>query len=103
MRQRGELIERSFAHNYETGAMRRTHLRGHNNIGKRQLIHVGGFNLGLVMRKLIGIGKPRRLQGLAALIFGLILSVWKFVTAIRSTWTTDRSQKAILPPVRLAA
>ncbi|MCC7349431.1 MAG: hypothetical protein IT446_02585, partial [Phycisphaerales bacterium] len=43
---RGELIERSFAHCYETGAMRRTHLKHHNNIAKRLLVHVGGFNLG---------------------------------------------------------
>jgi transposase len=64
MKQRGELIERSFAHCYETGALRRTHLRGHPNILKRLLIHVAGFNLGLVMRKHFGIGKPRRLQGL---------------------------------------
>jgi len=62
MRRRGELVERSFAHAYETGGMRRTHLRGRENILKRLLIHVGGFNLGLVMRKLVGIGKPRRVQ-----------------------------------------
>jgi hypothetical protein len=48
MRQRGERIERSFAHLYDTGGMRRTHLRGHPNILKRLLIHAGGFNLGLV-------------------------------------------------------
>src|SRR5881409_2970268 len=52
MRQRGERIERSFAHLYDTGGMRRTHLRGHTNILKRLLIHAGGFNLGLVMRSL---------------------------------------------------
>ena len=41
MRQRGERIERSFAHLYDTGGMRRTHLRGHTNILKRLLIHAG--------------------------------------------------------------
>jgi transposase len=74
MRQRGELIERSFAHGYETGAMRRTHLRRHDNITKRLLVHIGGFNLSLVMRKLTGFGKPRRLQGLFASIFD---SIWR--------------------------
>jgi transposase len=69
MRQRGERIERSFAHLYDTGGMRRTHLRGHTNILKRLLIHASGFNLGLVMRHLIGLGTPRGLQGrLAAVI-----------------------------------
>ena len=48
MRQRGERIERSFAHLYDTGGMRRTPLRGHTNILKSLLIHAGGFNLGLV-------------------------------------------------------
>jgi transposase len=63
MRRRGERIERSFAHVYDTGGMRRTHLRGHTNILKRLLIHAGGFNLGLVMRRLLGVGTPRGLQG----------------------------------------
>src|SRR5215203_3851736 len=73
MRQRGERIERSFAHLYDTGGMRRPHLRGHTNILKRLLIHAGGFNLGLVMRQLIGVGTPRGLQGrLAAVIAALV-------------------------------
>jgi len=41
LRKRGELVERSFAHCYETGAMRRVYLRGRENVWKRQLIHVG--------------------------------------------------------------
>jgi transposase len=56
MRRRGEMIERSFAHLYDTGGMRRTHLRRHTNILKRLLIHAGGFNLWLVMRQPIGLG-----------------------------------------------
>jgi hypothetical protein len=45
------VLERSFAHAYETGGMRRTHLRGHRNILKRLLIHLGAFNLSLMMRQ----------------------------------------------------
>jgi len=67
MRRRGEFIERSFAHNLETGGMRRTHLRKHDNILKRVLVHVAAFNLCLVMRKLFGVGKPRVLQGRSGL------------------------------------
>ena len=59
LRKRGELVERSFAHCYETGGMRRTHLRGQKNIFKRLLIHVGAFNLGLLVRTMLGAGKPR--------------------------------------------
>ena len=61
---RSELTERSFAHLYETGGMRRVYLRGRNNIFKRLLVHGAGFNLGLILRNVIGVGKPRRLQGL---------------------------------------
>lgn len=64
LRKRGELVERSFAHVYDTGGMRRTQLRGHDNILKRLLIHTAGFNLSLVFRREMGLGKPRRLQGL---------------------------------------
>ena len=72
MRRRGETIERSFAHVYDTGGMRRTHLRGHTNILKRLLIHAGGFNLGLVMRQLIGVGTPRGLQGRLATVIAML-------------------------------
>jgi len=63
MRRRGEYVERSFAHMYDTGGLRRTHLRGHHNILKRLLVHAGAFNLGLLMRKAFGRGTPRGLQG----------------------------------------
>ena len=76
MRQRGERIERSLAHLYDTGGMRRTHLRGHTNILKRLLIHAGGFNLGLVMRHLIGIGTPRGLQGRVAAVLATLGCSW---------------------------
>ena len=75
MRRRGETIERSFAHLYDTGGMRRTHLRGHTNILKRLLIHAGGFNLGLLMRQLTGIGTPRGLQGRVAAVIATVLAV----------------------------
>src|SRR5215475_11602447 len=63
LRRRGQYVERSFAHVYETGGMRRTHLRGHVNILKRLLVHAGAFNLALLMRTLFGRGTPRGLQG----------------------------------------
>jgi len=74
---RCELAERSFAHLYETGGMRRVHLRGRENILKRLVIHAAGFNLALVMRKMFGMGKPRRWQGLVGAIFGLHPKIWR--------------------------
>lgn len=56
LRKRAELAERSFAHCLRTGGMRRTWLRGRANILKRYLVHVAGFNLGLVMRQMLGAG-----------------------------------------------
>ena len=74
-RQRAEYVERSFAHLYETGAMRRTHLRGHQNILKRLLVHAGAFNLGLILRQLIGHGTPRGLRGRCGALAGLITAL----------------------------
>jgi hypothetical protein len=79
-RKRSELTERSMAHLYETGGMRRVHLKGRDNILKRLLVRAGGFNLALILRKLVGIGKPRRLQGAFAGTFAwfglLLLGAW---------------------------
>jgi len=62
LRRRGEFVERSFAHCYETGGLRRCHLRGRDNILKRQLVPVGAFNLSLILRQLLGAGTPRELR-----------------------------------------
>ena len=73
---RGELPERPFAHVYETGGMRRVHLRGHPNIGKRLLAHVAGCNLGLLLRQMIGVGTPPSLQGRTAALFRDLWGFW---------------------------
>jgi transposase len=73
MRRRGELIERSFAHLYDTGGMRRVHLRGKNNIAKRVLIHAAAFNLSLILRRMLGVGTARQAADLiAALCFAFL-------------------------------
>jgi transposase len=73
LRRRGEFVERTFAHCYETGGMRRCTLHGRKNIIKRLLIHVGAFNISLVLRKMLGAGKPRELKNrMAKLVSGLV-------------------------------
>jgi transposase len=62
-KKRSELAERSFAHVCETGGGRRTWLRGLAEVAKRYVVQVAARNLGLLMRKLFGVGKPRTLQG----------------------------------------
>jgi transposase len=81
LRQRGEKIERCFAHLYETGGMRRVHLRRHPNILKRLLVHVAAFNLGLLMRRLCGKGTPRGLQGCRVDLFLALLRLLNEVWA----------------------
>ena len=81
-RRRSERLERPNAHLYETGGMRRTHLRGHANILKRLLVHSGGFNLGLLMRTLMGIGTPRGLQGRLAAVVARVVALWTGLVAV---------------------
>jgi transposase len=77
LKRRSELVERSFAHCYETGGLRRCHLRGRENILKRQLIHVGAFNLSLILRKILGAGTPRELKNKATRLF---LQIFRLLT-----------------------
>src|SRR6266446_7590302 len=69
--------------------MRRVYLRGHTNILKRLLIHIGGFNLGLLMRQLIGVGTPRGLQGRIVAVLGVLLTLSRgFGRFMTRHWTT---------------
>jgi len=91
LRLRGERLERPFAHLYETGGMRRVYLRGHANILKRLLIHASGFNLGLLMRQLTGVGTPRGLQGrLVAALGALFALIRPLGLPVTRHWSTPR-------------
>jgi transposase len=63
---RAELVERSFALTLDRGGMRRAWLRGCDNLHKRYLVHVAGYNLGLIMRLMIGAGTPREFSARAS-------------------------------------
>src|SRR5215203_2204963 len=75
MRNRADLVERSFAHILDRGGLRRTWLRGRENVHKRYLIHVAGHNLGLLMRLLIGAGTPK----------GAVARGWCFLVLLPTT------------------
>ncbi len=85
-RMRGERAERSFAHLYETGRMRRTHLRGHENILKRLLLHGGAFNLSLLLSKQLGAGTPRGLAAAEKAFNSLWETVRRPFSARRTLW-----------------
>ena len=89
LRRRGELLERPFAHLYDTGGMRRVHLRGHSNILKRVLVHAAGGNLGLLLRHLIGVGTPRGLQG------RVVSAAWALIRRLVGLW--GRLERVLAP------
>jgi transposase len=64
LRRRGEFLERPFAHQYETGGLRRVHVRGRDNVAKRVVLQAAAFNLALILRSLTKAGTPRGLADL---------------------------------------
>jgi transposase len=93
-KKRSELVERSFAHVCETGGARRTWLRGRVNVSKRYLMQVAAFNLGVVMRSVFGVGKPRVLQGAGGIVFALILWLWTVLAGGVRRWCGPRAREA---------
>ena len=71
-RRRSEVVERTFAHICETGGARRSWLREIGNISKRYLLQAAAHNLGIVLRKLLGAGKPREFAAVCA----FFVAVW---------------------------
>jgi len=98
MRRRGELLERPNAHLYDTGGMRRTHLRHHGNILKRLLVHAAAANLGLWMRTLTGFGTPRGLQGRLAAALALWMALW---VLLRDRVTARRRRERDVRPLAI--
>ena len=86
-RRRGELVERTFAHARETGAHRRTRLRGLENMSKRYVIQAAALNLGLILRTQLGWATPRGLADAAVAFFAML-------------WTIARAHINFEPPRR---
>jgi transposase len=88
-RRRSEVCERTFAHICDSGGMRRTWLRKLENVKKRYVLAAAAHNLGRILRKLFGVGKPRVLQGeggvaaLAQLVMTWLLICWR---RLARTW-----------------
>jgi transposase len=68
-RWRSERCERTFAHVCETGGGRRTWLRGQINVSKAHTFKCAAYNLGLLLRKVWGLSKPRSGSGLFLAFF----------------------------------
>jgi transposase len=103
LKARGEKLERTFAHCYETGGMRRLYLRGRDNIAKRTILHAAGFNLGLLMRVSYGLRKPRSgSKVVRALILAPIRALRRLGALIRVIPAAGRSFGAIVGPSSVA-
>jgi hypothetical protein len=86
-RLRSELVERSFAHVCDTGGGRRSWLRGLENVRKRHLIAAAAHNLGLVLRKLLGAGKPRAFDDLLRVLESLHIAQVNWWTTLSNLRT----------------
>jgi transposase len=97
MRKRGELIERSFAHLYDTGGMRRVHLRRKDNIAKRVLLHAAAFNLSLILRHMLGVGTARQA---ADLLTALCFAILRLTQAAKTDRASHRPHWPVPRPAR---
>ena len=102
-RQRSELVERSFAHVCETGGARRCWLRGLEKVRKRYLLQAAARNLGLIMRKLFGMGTPRGLQAEGPADLSLAALAQLIVWALRTIWRAAQTRfRAPTPRIQAA-
>jgi transposase len=107
LRRRGMHIERSFAHILDCGGMRRTTLRGWENLNKRFKLAAAFYNLSQLMRKLFGFGTPKQLaaameRGGRGLFWQLAAVVVQLATVddeINSTWRYGWTEfSRVFPP-----
>ena len=85
-RQRGEKIERNFAHQFDTGGMDRLYVRGIGNVHKKLLIQAAACNLALLMRTMYGAGKPRAAHDQAIEAIFAILALIKAIASLPEPW-----------------
>jgi transposase len=97
LRRRGMHIERSFAHILDCGGMRRTTLRGWENLNKRFMLAAAFYNLSQLMRKLFGIGTPKQLAAGGRLLFLQFTYLLAVVTRIVHRYTSDRIRSWYAP------
>ena len=92
LRRRGMHIERSFAHILDCGGMRRTTLRGWENLNKRFKLAAAVYNLSQLMRKLFGIGTPKQLAASGRLLFLQFTYLLAVTARILHRYTSDRNR-----------
>ncbi len=97
LRRRGEFLERPFAHQYETGGLRRVHVRGRGNVAKRVLLQAAAFNLALILRSITKAGTPK---GLADLKTKLLCALSRVLAALSPLHAPIPVSVNVLSPIR---
>ena len=100
---RGEFLERTFAHCYETGGLRRLYVQGDANITKRLLLQAAAFNLSLVMRKLFKAGTPRGYTDLVVALCRAFSGSWTAIKTYQRFFTCRRRRIDRIQPIALPA
>lgn len=96
LKRRGELLERPFAHQYETGGLRRVHVRGLKNVAKRVLLQAAAFNLALILRSITKAGTPR---GLAERNLALFRATLGLLAALGAHRNNSAGSTAVNSPI----
>jgi len=91
-RQRGEKIERNFAHQFDTGGMDRLYVRGIENVHKKLLVQAAACNLALLMRSIYGAGKPRAAHDQSVEAILAILAVIRVLESVRDAWWANSDE-----------
>jgi transposase len=86
--QRGEKVERNFAHQFDSGGMDRLYVRGRENVHKKLLLQAAACNLALLMRSLYGSGKPRAANDRR---IKRILAILRFMSVLSTFCTPSNS------------
>ena len=100
-RQRGEKIERNFAHQFDTGGMDRLYVRSIENVHKKLLIQAAACNLALLLRSTYGAGKPRAAHDQSLEAIFAILALMSVLESVWEAWCAN-SDALPLPAHRLA-
>ena len=101
LRRRGEFLERPFAHQYETGVLRRVHVRGRGNVAKRVLVQAAAFNLALILRSITKAGTPKGLADLKSKLFCALFRILAALPPFHAP-TTSAQEISLAKPHRLA-
>jgi len=91
-RQRGEKIERNFAHQFDTGGMDRLYVRGIENVHKKLLVQAAACNLALLMRSVYGAGKPRAAHDQSVEVIFAILALIRVLESVWETWWANTDE-----------